>query len=99
MNQEQKPVDVLAVLDGLEWGFNHRRCPLCAGFDPKGNGETDRRHTDGCPFPKASAAIAELIAKVREVVAYEGDSRFPQAVLADNREILSAALHRVGGQP
>lgn len=52
--------EVLEVMDAMEWGFNYRRCPICAGFDPKGNGETDRQHTKTCPFPDARAFVAAL---------------------------------------
>lgn len=45
----------VAALKLTQWGFNHRRCPVCAGFDPKGNGETDYRHTATCPVDAALA--------------------------------------------
>ena len=61
MSNETKAVDVLAVIDGLQFGFNHRRCPRCAGWNMSENGETDNAHTVACDVPKARAAIAELI--------------------------------------
>ena len=54
-------IDVLKVIDALQFGFNHRRCPLCAGWMVEPNGETDNAHTEGCEVPAARAAIAELI--------------------------------------
>lgn len=70
MAEQMKPVDVLAVMDALEWGFNLRRCPICTGWDPNGNGETDHRHTESCPFPSARAAVAELVEYADSALAY-----------------------------
>ena len=39
-----------------EFGFNHSRCPVCAGFNVGPNGETDKVHTANCPVGKAMAA-------------------------------------------
>ena len=39
----------LKALTLTQWGFNHRRCPVCAGFNVGPNGETDYRHTLSCP--------------------------------------------------
>jgi hypothetical protein len=60
-------VDVLAVMDRLQFGYAHVRCPICAGFDCGPNGETDKAHTDDCPVPKARAIVAELIAAARHM--------------------------------
>lgn len=64
-----KQVDVLAVLDGLQFGFNHRRCPRCAGWNMSENGETDNIHTPDCDVPKARAAISELIEAANQMLA------------------------------
>lgn len=32
-----------------EFGFMHRRCPVCAGFNVGADGETDQAHTANCP--------------------------------------------------
>lgn len=89
---------VLSVMDALEWGFSHRRCPLCVGWDPKGNGETDKKHTADCPFPTARAAMADMLECVKHVVNYDGDPRFPDAVLADNRKMLAKRLIACQGE-
>jgi hypothetical protein len=34
------------ALKATEWGFNHVRCPACAGWD--GKSENDKMHADGC---------------------------------------------------
>ena len=39
------------ALRKTQFGFNHRRCPVCAGMSP--NGETDMVHTKECPIGKA----------------------------------------------
>lgn len=36
-----------------EFGFNHSRCPVCAGWGVGPYGETDRAHTADCPVAKA----------------------------------------------
>ncbi len=53
---------VLGVIESLQWAFNFRRCPVCAGWNCGPNGETDFHHTDSCTVPKAFAVISELIA-------------------------------------
>jgi hypothetical protein len=40
----------------VEWGFEFRRCSLCAGWNCGPNGETDRAHTKDC---KVAAALSE----------------------------------------
>jgi len=37
------------ALKATQFGFNHCRCPVCAGFNMGPNGETDRVHTPSCP--------------------------------------------------
>ena len=37
------------ALELTQFGFNHRRCPVCAGFNVGPNGETDLVHTKKCP--------------------------------------------------
>ena len=41
-----------------EFGFLHRRCPVCAGFNVGPNGETDKVHTKTCPVAAALSAPA-----------------------------------------
>jgi len=89
MSNETKAVDVLAVIDGLQFGFNHRRCPRCAGWNMSENGETDNAHTVACDVPKARAAIAELIEAADK---YLDDSRL------ESRLNLIDALKTVQGQ-
>lgn len=36
-----------------QFGFNHCRCPVCAGWDVGPNGETDNVHTPECPVALA----------------------------------------------
>lgn len=40
--------DLLAAVLATQFGFNHRRCPVCAGFNVGPNGETDKVHTKDC---------------------------------------------------
>jgi hypothetical protein len=47
-----------AALRMTEFGFNHSRCPVCAGFNVGPNGETDRVHTKTCPVALALAAAS-----------------------------------------
>ena len=42
-----------AALKLTEFGFNHSRCPVCAGFGVGPNGETDKVHTRECPVSLA----------------------------------------------
>ena len=37
-----------AALVLTQWGFNHRRCPVCAGWNCSPNGETDFAHRKDC---------------------------------------------------
>ncbi len=41
--------DLLAALKHVQFGFNHRRCMACAGWNMSPNGETDNVHTADCP--------------------------------------------------
>jgi hypothetical protein len=38
-----------AALEATQFGFNHSRCPVCAGWNMGPHGETDRVHTPKCP--------------------------------------------------
>lgn len=40
--------DLLAAVFATQFGFNYRRCPVCAGFNVGPNGETDKVHTKDC---------------------------------------------------
>lgn len=40
--------DLLAAVLATQFGFNHSRCPVCAGFNVGPNGETDKVHTKTC---------------------------------------------------
>lgn len=94
------PVDVLAVMDSLEWGFMFRRCPICAGWHCGPNGETDFAHTKSCPFPTARAAVAELIKAtenhLESLDAWDGNP-VPINRNRGTAAALRAALARVGG--
>jgi hypothetical protein len=80
-------VDVLAVLDSLQFGFNYRRCPLCAGWNVGPNGETDKVHTATCPVPQARAAIAELIEAAQSIFRAVEANAAPVNVMAALREV------------
>ncbi len=45
--------EMRSVLKLTQWGFNHKRCPVCAGFNCGPNGETDLAHTKDCPVGRA----------------------------------------------
>lgn len=47
--------DLLEALKTTQFGFNHRRCNVCAGWNMGPNGETDMIHTKECPVRKAIA--------------------------------------------
>lgn len=71
---------VVAVLRSLEWGFQNRRCLVCAGFNVGANGETDHAHTRECPVPQAIRtveAVAEALKgmqrKLAEVASRHND--------------------------
>ena len=36
------------ALLATQWGFNHVRCPVCAGWNMSPHGETDHKHTSDC---------------------------------------------------
>lgn len=40
--------DLVEALEATQFGFNHRRCPVCAGWNVGPNGETDMAHTKDC---------------------------------------------------
>jgi hypothetical protein len=46
---------VVEALVLAQFGFNHTRCPLCAGWAMGPNGETDGKHTKDCPIHVALA--------------------------------------------
>ena len=49
--------EALAVaLEAAQFGFNHNRCSICAGWNMGPNGETDHAHTRDCPVGIALAA-------------------------------------------
>ena len=49
------------ALRANEWGFNHRRCVVCAGWNVGPNGETDHAHTKDCKVATALATLSALI--------------------------------------
>lgn len=42
-----------SVLKSTQFGFNHVRCPVCAGWNMSSQGETDNIHTPDCPVALA----------------------------------------------
>ncbi len=44
------------ALEATQWGFNHVRCPVCAGWD--GESETDKFHSRNC-IVKAALKMTE----------------------------------------
>lgn len=44
------------ALAQTQWGFMHRRCPVCTGWNMSPLGETDMVHTPDCPVARALAA-------------------------------------------
>jgi len=53
-------IKVLAeALKLAQFGFNHRRCPVCAGWNMSENGETDMIHRKDCKISIALAAVKE----------------------------------------
>lgn len=50
----------IEALEATQWGFMHRRCTVCAGWNCGPNGETDYKHTKDCIVPKALAALRSL---------------------------------------
>lgn len=56
-----------AALRMTEFGFNHRRCPVCAGFNVGPNGETDKVHTKTCPVGQALGGAKLYAAPSREI--------------------------------
>lgn len=44
-----------------QFGFNHRRCPSCAGWNMSEFGETDRVHRPDCPIKIALDNYEEFI--------------------------------------
>lgn len=45
--------ELLEALELNQFGFSHRRCSICAGWDMGPNGETDNIHTKDCPIALA----------------------------------------------
>lgn len=46
---DAKNKQLRAALKLTEFGFNHARCPVCAGWNAGPYGETDKVHTKDCP--------------------------------------------------
>jgi hypothetical protein len=57
-NIKAEKAEMLAALKLAEFGFNHNRCSVCAGWD--GKSERDRVHSKDCPV---SAVIARAEGK------------------------------------
>lgn len=45
--------DLYEALKAAQFGFNHRRCSLCGGWNMSPQGETDMAHTKACVIAKA----------------------------------------------
>lgn len=61
--REARPVlrKAKTTIAALEFGFNHRRCPVCAGFNVGPNGETDKVHRTDCTVAATLRAIDTAI--------------------------------------
>lgn len=53
--------DLLDALKQNQFGFNHRRCCLCGGWNMSSNGETDLVHTKDCIVAKAIQQAEEYL--------------------------------------
>jgi hypothetical protein len=51
----RKTQELREALTLTQFGFNHSRCPVCAGRGVGPYGETDKAHTADCPVGKALA--------------------------------------------
>lgn len=49
----EKARQIRAALEMTQFGFNHTRCPVCAGWNMSPAGETDKVHTKNCPVGQA----------------------------------------------
>ena len=47
--------ELVKALELIQFGFNHSRCPACAGWNVGPHGETDNAHTADCPVATALA--------------------------------------------
>lgn len=61
LTRSESPVEKAAgemykALTAAQFGFNHKRCSLCGGWNMGPNGETDGVHTKDCVIAKALAA-------------------------------------------
>lgn len=45
----EQRAQLIEALKMTQFGFNHRRCQVCAGWNVGPNGETDDVHTASCP--------------------------------------------------
>lgn len=52
--------ELVKALEATQFGFNHRRCPVCAGWNVGPNGETDMVHTKDCIVGTALTRFREL---------------------------------------
>lgn len=65
---------IASLVDALrqtEWGFEGRRCWVCAGWNMSKNGETDRVHTPECPIGLVLTAAEPAARAYRERIAAE----------------------------
>ncbi len=54
LNKMKQQIALLReALQATQWGFNHCRCPVCAGWNVGPHGETDYAHTKDCIVAKA----------------------------------------------
>jgi len=51
---------LVKALEATQFGFNHRRCPVCAGWNVGPNGETDMAHTKDCIVGSALSRFRSL---------------------------------------
>lgn len=51
----EENMNLVELLETVQWGFNHCRCPICAGWMMGPYGETDFKHTPECPIGVAVA--------------------------------------------
>ena len=67
--QNSRELELLAVIEQMrealqltQYGFNHRRCPICAGLPPYYGFRSTSAHTKDCLVAKALDLIPDLSA-------------------------------------
>jgi len=61
LTDKQKLEKIHAALLATEFGFMHRRCPACVGFNMSEAGETDRVHTPNCIVKEALSIVERML--------------------------------------